>query len=264
MNLTRRNENAEVEQNRSADVSSARIERTNRTPAKQVVSDKTQWHRSVSADEHAAGLRGWHTRGYLPHFDKPGLVQSITYRLHDAMPAEKRAEWEVFMRLKDDRERYREIEHYLDRGFGSCALRRRDVANVVQESFLHGDREHYRLLAWVIMPNPVHVLIEQKSKPLDQIIKDWKSFTSHRIHQLLGSSGRLRQPDYFDRFIRNQEHFDKVVHYIENNPLKAGLVVEAAAWEWSSLSWRVSQPADAADYHPESNPLNRPDEYREK
>src|SRR5262245_26121796 len=46
--------------------------------------------------------RGWHSRGYIPHFDQPGLVQTITFRLADSMPAEKRAEWQELLRVKDD------------------------------------------------------------------------------------------------------------------------------------------------------------------
>ena len=31
---------------------------------------------------------GWHSRGYLPHWDHPGMMQSVSLRLHDAMPRE--------------------------------------------------------------------------------------------------------------------------------------------------------------------------------
>lgn len=119
----------------------------NRKPAKQVVADKRRWHLSASDSEAAAGFRGWHTRGYLPHFDKPGLVQMVTYRLVDAMPRERRAEWESVLELKDKREKHRRIEAYLDAGHGSCILRQARVAAIVQENLLHGDGRRYRLLA---------------------------------------------------------------------------------------------------------------------
>ena len=32
--------------------------------------------------------KNWYSRGYLPHFDHPGLIQSITFRLADALPAQ--------------------------------------------------------------------------------------------------------------------------------------------------------------------------------
>ncbi|MFM2091811.1 MAG: hypothetical protein RLZZ127_2300, partial [Planctomycetota bacterium] len=31
---------------------------------------------------------GWHSRGYLPHFDTARVIQSITYRLADSLPAD--------------------------------------------------------------------------------------------------------------------------------------------------------------------------------
>jgi len=46
------------------------------------------------------------------------------------------------------------------------------------------------------------------------------------------------QADYFDRYIRDQEHYRMVVRYIENNPVKAGLVREPAQWRWSCAVYR--------------------------
>ena len=67
--------------------------------------------------------KGWYSRGYLPHFDHPGLVQMITFRLHDALPASRRAEWEELLKIKDDLNRRERIETYLDASYGSCSLR---------------------------------------------------------------------------------------------------------------------------------------------
>ena len=86
----------------------------------------------MSADEAKLGFRGWHSRGYLPHFDVPGVRQMITYRLADAMPASRRQEWEALLAIEDERERCIEIEAYLDAGHGECHLRRPEIAAVVQ------------------------------------------------------------------------------------------------------------------------------------
>jgi putative transposase len=236
----------------------------NRKPANQVVADKRRWHLGASDPEAAAGFRGWHTRGYLPHFDKPGLVQMVTYRLADALPRELRAEWESLLTLEDEREKHRRIEAYLDAGHGSCLLRRADVASIVQENLLHGDGRRYRLIAWVIMPNHVHTLFEITDVPLDRILHGWKSYTAHRISETLGSTGTIWQPDYFDRYMRDREHFDRSLRYIERNPVKAGLVAGPEEWPWSSARWRSQLPTAETAYRPETNPLNHPDEYRAK
>ena len=39
-----------------------------------------------AAHEESIGSKGWYTRGYLPHYDKPGTIQMVTFRLTEAMP----------------------------------------------------------------------------------------------------------------------------------------------------------------------------------
>jgi hypothetical protein len=65
-----------------------------------------------------------------------------------------------------------------------------------------------------------------------------------KINRVLGRSGPLWQEDYWDRYIRDEAHFGKAQRYIESNPVKAGLVPQAAAWPWSSANpkWRWSAP----------------------
>jgi REP element-mobilizing transposase RayT len=40
--------------------------------------------------------------------------------------------------------------------------------------------------------------------------------------------------EYFDRYIRDAEHFEKAFRYIENNPVKAGLCEKPSDWKYSS------------------------------
>ena len=99
--------------------------------------------------------------------------------------------------------------------------------------------ERYRFIAWVIMPNHVHDVIEVfEGHPLGNVVNSWKSFTANKVNTLLGREGRFWYPDYFDRYIRDEQHLENVVKYIEQNPVKAGLVVDARAWPYSSLSYK--------------------------
>ena len=70
------------------------------------------------------------------------------------------------------------------------------------------------------------------------IIQRFKSFTSHEANKILQKSGRFWQVDYFDRYIRDYEHFEKTVNYIENNPVKAGLCEKRRDWKYSS-AWNA-------------------------
>ncbi|MGA3284203.1 MAG: transposase [Verrucomicrobiota bacterium] len=205
---------------------------------REFIRDKRAWTEPLSADAEKLGFRGWYSRGYLPHFDAPGVRQMITYRLQDAMPASRRHEWEALLALEDERERRIKVEAYLDSGYGECCLRQPEIAALVQENLLHFDGSRYRLLAWVVMPNHVHALIEISQIPLPEILHGWKSYTGKAANRLLKRSGDFWQAEYFDRFIRDEGHFRKAVRYLENNPVKAGLVKSAEEWIFSSAYHR--------------------------
>lgn len=185
----------------------------------------------------------WHSRGYLPHCDQPGRVQNITFRLYDALPNEliaawkKELGWQIDMRIDNPRavELRQRIERYEDAGHGQCWLKRTEIAQLVEAAMLHFDSVRYRLLAWCVMPNHVHVLVATiTGYPLDKIVHSWKSFTAKQANHCLGRSGSFWMPDYFDRYIRDEGHLVAAVAYIENNPVKAGLVQCAEQWRWSS------------------------------
>ena len=192
----------------------------------------------------------WHNRGYLPHFEAGEVPQSITFRLHDSLPATLRAKWEAELKhlpqARQQRERRTRIEAALDRGHGACYLREPGIARLVQDALRHFDGERYRLHAWCVMPNHVHVLATPLGgHTLSSILHAWKSFTSHRINTLLDRRGLVWLEEYFDRAIRNERHFATVVEYIEHNPVKAGLCAQATDWRWSSASLigeRASRP----------------------
>jgi REP element-mobilizing transposase RayT len=181
--------------------------------------------------------KGWHSRGYLPHFDQPELVQSITFRLADALPAaivESLYQEEQNKTITDAEKRQR-LENYLDAGYGSCHLQDPRIGELTQNALLHFDSERYHLLAWVIMPNHVHVLIEIcDGYPLDKVVQSWKSFTAHQANKILLRDGPFWFSDYFDRFIRDDRHLTNVINYIHQNPVKAGLVETAVDWPFSS------------------------------
>jgi putative DNA methylase len=180
----------------------------------------------------------WHSRGYLPHFENFESIQSLTFRLGDAVPdhvAERLAE-EVNDEKGDTAYRKR-IEEYLDAGHGSCWLGRSSIADMVKGALLFNDSRHYRLHAWVIMPNHVHVLFQAiPPHELSTILGEWKSFTAHRINHLLKRKGPLWQEEYWDRYIRNAEHYQRTVDYIRNNPVKSGLVKHAEDWPYTFIS----------------------------
>jgi REP element-mobilizing transposase RayT len=218
------------------------------------VGSKQQWSVPLSGDNQARGFRGWHERGYLPHCDQPGLVQFITFRLWDSMPASRKGEWEHLLAVsaRSDaprseaqiialREQRRHVEEYLDRGLGECFLRDPRIGALVEQAILFHRGRRFELLAWVVMPNHVHTLVQVGQTPLTRIVQNWKSIVAVGANKLLGRMGRFWQPDYWDRRMRDAEQTSKAVRYIENNPVKAKLCRAPEAWSFSSARFRNPQ-----------------------
>ncbi len=128
------------------------------------------------------GVPRWHSRGYLPHFESPYLPQHVTFHLADSLPKtvlqELEAELKTLPAEKRDVERRKRVEAWIDAGHGSCVLREPNIAEIVQRSLLTFDSARYRLLAWVIMPNHVHVLFQPiNGWTVAKIVAAWKKFT---------------------------------------------------------------------------------------
>ncbi|HXI22252.1 MAG TPA: transposase [Pyrinomonadaceae bacterium] len=186
---------------------------------------------------------GWHSRGYLPHFDGGDIAQTISFRLADSLPQTVLERWKRELAVEsganEDLTLRRRIEAYLDQGYGSCALRDARVATIVQDSLLHFDSERYRLYAWVLMPNHVHVILTPAiGWSLSRIMKDLKSFTSREANKILGRRGQFWMEDYFDRYVRDAKHFASATAYIENNSVKAKLCTKPEDWPFSSAWFR--------------------------
>jgi REP element-mobilizing transposase RayT len=187
--------------------------------------------------------KGWHSRGYLPHFDSPAEMQSITFRLYDAVPMHLIQQWKRELAWHQNlppadpkvAALIERIAIYEDAGHGACFLHDARIAEMVENALLHFDGKRYRMLAWCVMPNHVHNLIETIAGfPLGEVVHSWKSFTAKQANRILGRSGVFWMEDYFDRFIRDEDHLHDTIHYIEQNPVKAGLVANAADWKYSS------------------------------
>lgn len=179
--------------------------------------------------------KGWYSRGYIPHFDQAGLIQGITFRLADSLPAHVVASLAEDLKDTDDPTKRARIEAYLNAGYGACHLRDPRIARLVENALLYFDGERYRMIAWVIMPNHVHTLVETiKGYPLYSIVHSWKSYTAQEANRILGRTGRFWFREYFDRYIRDERHFVNAVRYTHNNPVKAGLVEKPEDWPFSS------------------------------
>jgi len=212
---------------------------THRTPPKnlgllELVRTKREWNWKPSAEELKKGFRGWHQRGYLPHFDAPRVTQFVTFQLYDSFPVTRRAELEAILCEADHAVKRKKLEAWLDRNHGECWLRRHDSAEIVETILLGADGQDYRLRAWVVMPNHVHLVVDIWDVPLVKLINAWKGKSSLEANKLLKRRGPFWQEDYYDTLIRDGAHLKRAIRYTEQNPVKARLTKTAREWPWSS------------------------------
>lgn len=158
----------------------------------------------------------------LPHWQCNNAIYHISFRLADSVPQSVRERWlrereclianskQHGKELSEETERkaqylYSErIEKYLDVGYGKCYLSKAEIAKLVANSFTHFDNVRYRLHAWCIMPNHVHVIVEaMPDNDLSKIIHSWKSYTAHRANEILGLTGAFWQRDAYNHIIRS-------------------------------------------------------------
>jgi len=129
------------------------------------------------------------------------------------------------------------MDHLLDTATtGPFYLRRPEIAEMVIDAIRYRDPGHYHLHSFVVMPNHVHLLVTPRV-PLSQIMQSLKRFTARKGNLILGFTGQpFWQDENFDRVVRNQREFNRIVSYIETNPVKAGIVTTPEEFPFSSAS----------------------------
>lgn len=213
----------------------------------------------------------------LPHLVPPGGVLFVTFRLQDSIPKDilekiqsehlaaihkigPLAPTDNFVPWSPSRKSpnpsyskqqeeyaaaykryFAKIDNYLDgTSFGPHYLKKSAIGDIIQSKLKSFDEQYYLLVAYTVMSNHVHVLLDtycqlaklpsniQVSKEnyvsYDKFMQLIKGNASYSINQLLGRKGRLWQHESYDHLVRNDKEFKRIILYILNNPVKAGLV----------------------------------------
>ncbi|HZS44287.1 MAG TPA: transposase [Blastocatellia bacterium] len=204
----------------------------------------------------------------LPHWHPPGASVFLTWRLFGSLPQasiRRLVEQHRLLKLeltkcdpmvRPEKERrykriFAEIDALLDRAeYGPMWLKDHDIAKLVEDALLTRYASYYELWSYVLMANHVHILIKPKAsgssesgepvfESISNITQRLKGYTSLESNRLLKRRGKhFWQDESFDHWSRDENEFYRIIAYIENNPVKAGLVARAEDWPWSSASLR--------------------------
>jgi REP element-mobilizing transposase RayT len=172
-------------------------------------------------------------RRRLPHFHPDGAHLFVTWRLYGSLPV---APLDVI--YASPGHAFAAHDRALAQAHGRLWLSDTRVARQIVEAIRTGEsrKEFYELQAWVVMPNHVHMLI-LPHVALSQITHWIKGRTAREANLLLGRTGEpFWQDESHDHWVRNEREFHRIVAYIEENPVSAGLAARPEDWPWSSAA----------------------------
>jgi len=108
------------------------------------------------------------------------------------------------------------------------------LVSVMREEVLTGQIQS---LAWVIMPDHLHWLVELNAGKLDALMRRVKSRSALALNRQTGRTGPLWQPGYHDHAVRQEEDLRAVARYVVANPLRAGLVKQIGDYPLWDAVW---------------------------
>jgi REP-associated tyrosine transposase len=206
-------------------------------------------------------------RRNLPHWDMPGAPFFVTTCLEGSIPAQGLLEIDRF-RLKLRKQPpaknirpnhwrvhcwklcFARMEKWQDHQPGRRDLQNPKLAQVVVDSFFHFAAKRYDLLAYVVMASHVHwlfrplpdwveTLSDSRRTPRERITYSLNRFTATQCNRILNRNGQLWQNESYDHWVRDADELERIIRYIEDNPVKAGLVDKPEDWLFSSARTRT-------------------------
>ncbi|MFC7669529.1 transposase [Hymenobacter humi] len=192
-----------------------------------------------------------HYERNLPHRLPPGEVVFLTLRLAGSLPrtvveqlqaeielARQRFEAESAQLYMAQKRYFGRFDAQLNKGeYGPTFLRQPATASLVAESLRYFDGTGYDLRCYCLMPNHVHVVVRvlEEAPPLVKTLQRLKSYTATQANKLLGRTGAFWQAESYDHVVRKEE-LERVLAYVVENPVKAGLVEDWEQWPYTYLA----------------------------
>ena len=206
---------------------------------------------------------------YLPHWHPDGQTFFITFRLANSLPVSvikqleeerKRERQSIYLRFNGqeqqeelyrlDKKYFGHFDTWLDRCIENSPRWLIDdrIFHIISETIHDFDGERYSLIAYCIMPNHIHLLIDTnlykfepkhegitKLYPLTDTLKRLKGRTARLANQILDRNGNFWHHESYDHVVRDNKEFERILWYVLNNPVKAGFVENWKDWRMTYI-----------------------------
>lgn len=182
-------------------------------------------------------------RRNLPHFYSKDTVYDVTFRLANTIPKHI---LQKYNDLKEQIIKQGKKNHinnlynsYVDTYLGCIDnsnnyLLINSIRKEVSSAIMYHDKKPCIIIAYCIMPNHVHLIINTNNfpyTPLGKILGSIKQFSAKKANHILGKKGQFWHHENFDHQIRSKNELAEGIEYIKNNPVNAKLVLDWNNWE---------------------------------
>ncbi|MGE8208336.1 MAG: REP-associated tyrosine transposase [Stenotrophomonas rhizophila] len=125
-----------------------------------------------------------------------------------------------------------------------------DAARVecVVEALRCSDREaRSRTLAWVVMPDHVHWLMQLRDGNISRCMQAFKSRASRAFNLHTGAQGSVWQRGFYDHCVRSDESLERQARYLIENPVRAGLAGSVGEYPYLWSRWPMTPETSPAE-----------------
>jgi putative transposase len=199
-------------------------------------------------------------RHHLPHIHPEGYPIFVTFNLIESLPKEVikslKGQRDQELKVSDttrrsqvDEKYFNKYDEWLDRcKNGPKWLQDQNAASIVMKKIRSFENERYDLLTYCIMPNHVHLLVKLIVKEainhqgttaaylLADTLRLIKGSTARECNLILKRTGSFWHHESYDHYVRDDQQLERIIKYILNNPVKAGLVKEWIEWKFTYIS----------------------------
>jgi len=175
----------------------------------------------------------WNLKGAIPKARLIELQDEYKQKLNNAANSEARNNvGKLYFQNYDNELHISQNDHF---------LKDNRLAKIVADALHFWDNKMIELISYCIMSNHVHAALKVYEKNgnviyLHNIMESIKKFSARKCNAILCRTGKaFWQDESYDRVIRDQEELFRIIAYVLENPVKAGLCKDRADWKWSYI-----------------------------